>query len=139
MKEQTKTVMVEQKQTVYIAEDGTEFNAWYDCYVYERDKKENFTSESAMRIKEADGFAPCDGMENMECWDYKWYKVTSQKGVEELEAIFGDKVEQPVEFPEYINIQTSDDSIWSTTLSATKDYVERFFSKFGITVTFTEE
>ena len=140
MKEQTKTVMVEQKQTVYVANDGTEFERRYDCEVYEEELNEKLLAESVERIKEADGFAPCDGNENMEYWEYLWYKVKSDEDVAVLEQAYGDCVDHLVSYPEYINIQKGyDGDCLSTTLSATKDYVERFFSKFGITVTFTEE
>ena len=139
MKEQTKTMMVEQQRTVYIANDGTEFTSRYACEDYEEELREKILAESVEEIKEAEGFAPCDGNENMEHWEYLWYKVKTKEDVLALEEAYGDCVPHPVSYPEYINIQKGyDGDCWSTTLSATKDYVERFFSNFGITVTFTE-
>lgn len=134
--------MKEVEEKMYIAFDGKEFYTEKDCLEHEAEQTRLKHQQriNEMKIKEFYG-APCDGCENMESWDYEWFKVESEEDMNVLSEYYQMDVmnmSKVKEFPAFVCVENSScGDAWLVTLDECKNYVEEFFAKgFGIDVTF---
>jgi len=141
MKSKEVSTTVTKIETIYIADDGTQFINKSECERHEyKIKKENEHKEIENLMVYEDDYVPCNGAENSEHHIYKWFKVENEAELKQLEEVFGVET-RCNKFPEFINIEMyneDDKNCYSETLTRCEEYVKKFFKAFGKEVIITD-
>ena len=129
-------------KTVYIAEDGTQFDSKWKCQKYEEEVRfENAQAAiEKYHIEDLDNKTPIsDSGDTCDTYEYLWYRVPDAAAEAEIsncykEAMSNIKIK---EYPEVIAIEDPGvDAEYAFTLSDMKELTESFFNELGIKVTF---
>lgn len=128
-----KKVVERKENTVYIANDGTEFENMQECVDYEREAMDALLEKSGDVIenKDAEDCLPFDGNEWYENHDYRWFKPLNKKGIDLLYVAFGIKIHKDY-INEWVCLEISDDDTYMTDLKSSLEYAENMKKKFGI-------
>lgn len=145
MKQITKTEKVEKKLVKFVAEDGTEFENEKDCLNYERDCWRKELDNSGIETADVD-YPNCDGGENYESHNYKWYRPKTHEEIELLRKAYElnehDCRKQLSDelIGKWVCIETdcTDDFIWLTTIDDGIDYARTLLKNLGYEMTVTE-
>ena len=137
--------------TIYIANDGTEFESEYDCKKYEEElnknklRAERIAKAETLRIPELDNVMPlCDeGMPN-ENNTYRWYKLETEDDYYALLDIYPCYPHRAEQFPDIVCIENCDcepysDDAYAYYLSEIKRTTERFWDRLGYKLTFEKK
>lgn len=141
--------IIKDKHTIYIAEDGKEFDDIVVCKEYERRIKRNEVNkklekfivrelEEQIPIHDDDCFSSCNA--------YRWFKVENEEEFNELNELLGEgryELYVPETYPTYICAESENDfdiDGWTTDYSYTLDecmkVTKSYFEKFGYDVEF---
>ena len=148
-KKVTKTVAVD--LTIYIAEDGTEFNDFYQCDMHEKNllREKQLEALKSMEYKECmDDVIPLDGREHYESYDYRWYRPKNIEEIELLNDFF--KVEDSdtlteVDIGDWICFENCDisrcdaDSTYISLLSDCVRQIKWFLEQFGYKISINQD
>lgn len=143
VKEETK--MVKQIVTLYVAEDGTEFENKWQCEDYEkRNGLGNLIANAEkLRIAELDDCLPLsnDGLIN-DNNAFRWYRLENKEDFEAVHKAYGGYCfTEPKDYPEVICVETCgyepyiDDS-YCYYLTDCKIMTEEFWKSLGYKVVF---
>ncbi len=132
MKSQKKTVVQKKEITVFIAEDGTEFDNMNDCLAYEEEWKNKLLDESPniIECKEAEDCMPFDGNEYYENHEYRWFKPLNSEGVNLINRLF-DILLNISHIGKWVCLEFCDDDIYTSLLDDSIDYAKRMFELFS--------
>ena len=144
MKEVEREIKKVEKKSVYIAEDGTEFDNKWKCQKYEEEVRFEDAQEAIEKyhIEELDNKTPIsDSGDTCDTNEYLWYRVPNVEAEAEIsncykEAMSGIFIKH---YPEIVAIEDPGvDASYAFTLSDMEKLTENFFNEFGIKVTFQE-
>lgn len=150
MTTRTQTKMVPQEETVYIAEDGTEFPYSSSCQIYENALKRKRRIEALAGIEtcnELKNYANFDGvLGHREDCNTFWYRPKNEDEIEKLNDAFcysGYKDFKSSMIGKWICLEIdSDDDFYGLTLLTTLDeaiaYASDILSKLGYNMTVTK-
>lgn len=139
MRTETKNKLVKKVVTVYVSEDGKEFNSESECIMYE-ERIRRSCLETIHECKEADNFPPFDGCENMECNSYRWFRPENKEQVSMLNYC----IEQKDKIGDScigkwvcIEFDYRGTPYWSSTLECCIEYAKDLLGKLGYNITVT--
>ncbi len=90
MREETRDMTVQMSKTVYIADDGAEFNNPRDCARYEANVKREAAEKKIENLPHFD-LLPIGAGEHDDDPNWTWYKVSSEEELQALmDALFED-------------------------------------------------
>lgn len=137
------------RESVYIAEDGKEFDNIADCRRYEEslNRKVGFDFiDKEYRIPELDDQIPIHSDASFSGFStYRWYKVNNKEELTKIEEAYGEPVydSDDLIFPTYICMETEDEHYngqpYHYTLDETMRDTRAFFKNFGWKVEFKRE
>lgn len=135
MKTETRTKVV--NETIYIADDGTEFKTSIDCKEHER-KQKNIKLDliDNKRIRKLDNWIPYVEYANLDSHDYFWYNIETEDELKMLNEAYYFVADCDAKLPEIICVETpgykdyDGDCYWST-LSGMISELNRFFDNVG--------
>jgi hypothetical protein len=136
--------VINDRYTVYIADDGKEFTDRSSCVIYENKIKREKALEHIKKyiIEELDGQIPIHASaEFSEFMYYTWLKVNNEEERMELENLIEDSIESSGQYPLYVCYETEEEfegiaSDYSYTIEESMDITRKYFGKFGIEVEF---
>ena len=119
--------------TVFVAEDGKEFNSEAECRNYERDNRKEILLSKLKECKEASGYIGFGDMYGSEDHDYRWFYMRSEEDVENLKEAFGfsDYDMGCVNIGDWVCVESTYDDDYITTLYNGIDYVQRLLGHLG--------
>lgn len=137
-------------RTIYIAEDGQEFNDYYQCDKHEKNllREKQLEALKSIEYKESmDDVTPLDGGEYYESHDYRWYRPKNIEEIELLNDVF--KVEDSdtlteVDIGEWICFESYDisscdaESTYISLLSDSIRQIKWFLEQFGYEISIKE-
>ena len=142
----TETVTV--NRTMYIAEDGTEFEEYRACELHEENLLRAKQEEALQSIehKEAmDQISPLDGGEYYESHDYRWFKPKNMEEINLLNTFFGIEFDPLVESDigewicvENYDISRMDEPSWVSRLKGNIQHIKWFLEQFGYEISIKE-
>lgn len=146
MKIETRKEVKEVVTSVYIADDGTEFENKHKCETYEYDLKTKQLNEqiTKLEIKELNDIAPLDTKARyiQDNHNFKWFKVNDKKDVDLIGGVYGDGIVEPKQYPDIICLEIEEGTnyceSWSLCLSEMKQETIEFWEHFGLKVNFEE-
>lgn len=150
MTTRTQTKMVPQVETVYIAEDGTEFLRSSSCRAYENTLKQKRAMEAIAGIEtcnELKNYANFDGtLSYMEDGNIFWYRPKNEDEIEKLNDAFCDSSYKDFKssmIGKWLCMEVdSDDGLYALTTLTTLDdaiaYASDVLSKLGYDLTVTK-
>lgn len=141
-----KPIPKEYETTIYVAEDGKEFNSAEECKRYEEEQEFERGLEriDKYRIEEMDGQIPLDDDARYSfSFYYRWYRVRNEKELKEIQDVYKEDMPPINKFPTAICMEMTDRiyqyaDIYCTPLDHVKFITEEFFEKLGIKVSFEE-
>lgn len=138
--------VVKDKYTVYIAENGKEFNDERDCMRYENELRvrENNNKVDKYRDRDLDDMIPIHYDDSFSSFNsYIWFKLNNKEEFTDLDEVFESRCDEPKSYPSYICIECEgnyEDRGWDTDYSYTLDesmkITKEYFKNFGIEVEF---
>ena len=128
MQEVTKEMQtVITKQTVYVAEDGTEFRERHECLDYEWRKFKKPLLAKLQRAEKADGLSNFSNSYTSDDYDYTWYKINTQEDADIIEEVYGISVE----VGKWVCIEDTNDDYYDSTLEDGLEYVKKLLDALG--------
>lgn len=126
------TIFEEKKIDFYIANDGTKFKSRNDCLEYEQQMSDKRLKESpdVIECEDAEEYMPFNGEEYYENHTFRWFKPLNKNGIELLNEVFGDIVDNEY-IGEWTCLEISDDDVYTTRLSNCIEYVKTVLGKLG--------
>ena len=122
-------------ETIYIAEDGTEFKHRGDCIQYELDKARKEAKGKIITCDELEGKCNIDGGEYYESHGYTWVLVRDENDAERLNKMFPlDYDDFSCYIGEWVCVEESDDSSWLSGIENGIKYAKELLDKLGYNV-----
>ena len=139
MKEVNKEIITKDIVSVYVSDDGKEFESAYACQKYEEEMKHENALKKVEKylIKNLNGYAPLRNDYVDDNHDYHWYRVPDIDAFADLlEAyrIDGGDFTKWSGFSEIYVIESIDDDSYVYSLSEIKKITEDFWDKLGYDV-----
>lgn len=136
----TRTETVTKEVTIYIAEDGKEFNHECSCKQYERDLERNRKKAEIDKMKVAGNVFPpyiVDDIEEIEDeTTTTWYRVNNEEELEKICNYYGFSIEimehEINNYPEMIAISRYDYEYHRITLSEFIEKSKSFWRNLGL-------
>ena len=139
MKVETKQQVDVRNVTVYIADDGTEFDNRWKCQQYEIEKVHKPLLEKLTQCEELNWYANFDGQEYPEHHDYRWYFVRDEEDLAILEIVYPDTLGK-IHIGKWVCIETDEDgSSWASTVDDGITYATTVLNALGYKVEITKE
>ena len=147
MTTRTKTELIPQVRTIYIAEDGTEFPYSSSCKAYEDDLKRKQGMEAIAKIETCDALKNCmsfdGGLYYSEDDRTYWYRPKNEDEIEKLNDAFCGAYYRDFETSMVgkwlcVNVDSDDDLSSITTLDEMITYASDVLSKLGYDLTVTK-
>ena len=127
-------------ETVFIAEDGTEFKQRCDCVQYEMSKAREEAKNNIITCEELQGRCNFDGGEYYESHDYTWVFVRDEKDAELLNRMFLlDYDDFSCYIGQWVCVEESDDSGWVSSIENGIKYATDLLEKLGYNVEITRK
>lgn len=137
------------RESVYIAEDGKEFDNIADCRRYEENLNRKVVFDyidNTYRVPELDDQIPIDSDASFSEFSiYRWYKVNNKEELAKIEEAYGEPVHNSdnLTYPTYICVETEDEEYngqpYFYTLDEAMRVTRAFFKNFGWKVEFKKE
>ena len=137
MRTETRTKVV--NETIYIADDGTEFKTSIDCKEHER-KQKNIKLDliDSKRIRKLDNWIPYVEYANLDSQDYFWYNIETEDELKMLNEAYYFVSDCDAKLPAIICVETealgytdyNSDCYWSTLSNMIED-LNIFFKNVG--------
>lgn len=132
-------------KTVYIAEDGTEFDNKWKCQKYEEEVRFEDAQAAIAKyhIADLDNKTPISNSgDTCDTNDYLWYRVLDAEAETEIRKCYREAMSDISikSYPEIIAIENPGiDASYAFTLSDMKELTKNFFNELGIKTTFEEK
>lgn len=146
IREIKKSVMVD--KMFYVAEDGKEFDTYFDCakYVKEIEYTKRCAELKKIEYKASmDGRTPLDGCEYMECHDYRWFRPKTLEEIDLLNKIymFDNHPLDEKDIGEWVCIEADDieyyrEFAWNIRLKDSIEHIKWFVEQFGYEINIKE-
>lgn len=141
MRVEQRMEMVEKPVTVYVANDGTEFEYSYECADYEKEIRWEHLNK-IKKFKDAEGFSNPNGDDTNDENSFYWFLPQSQEDINILNDSFplayGYLDESDIDEVICIEESQSGDEAWVSHMSSGMSYVKRLFDKLGYDVEFVK-
>ena len=143
MKTEIKTQI--QEVPVYIADDGTEFNAEAECRDYENKRKAQIEKAEKLRITELDNVIPLINEDTSVAYVYRWYKLTNENDFKIVDEAYNGSWDftEPLKYPSIMCVESYMEEYYgeaySYLLSECKQAAEKFWKQMGYKVTIEKE
>lgn len=143
----TEERVVVDNYTVYIADDGTEFDNEKDCIEYEKECIVNSIEPGieAMKIKRLDGIAPINVDEEFPERDFYWFNIKNADDFDNLIKYYKmrsydtDYLYMPSEYPALVCLMEGDDYVETMYFDDIIYNTKWFFNTLGYTVEIKKE
>ena len=142
---ETRTEKIERKYTIYIADDGKEFNSEDECKQYENSigRKNMKALKPFIEEKLKDMIPIHFSAEYSEFSYYTWFKANNKEEFETINKILDEVFEEPNEYPYYMCVETESEfdgyiSDYYTQLPEYKNTTREFWEKLGYKVSFNK-
>ncbi len=137
MQRKTKEVNVVQKVTVFVADDGREFDDERECEKHDDCLKREKFKSTVEHSFEAEGMPNINGCEAIEYHDYRWCKPKSTEEIDVMNDVYNFCVPYDM-VGKWICIEAENNCEgigWWSALEEGIDYAKRLFSALGYTMT----
>lgn len=137
MRTENITKLVERPVTVYIADDGTEFDTERQCRDYELDLRDELLA-GIETCPDAECCPNFDGNECPENHNYFWYKPKNTTEIETIGKAYGIQLNESIA-GQWICIEEGyDGDAWWSSLDEGIKYVNKLLDMLGYEMTITE-
>lgn len=143
---ETRKEKVEKKYTVYIADDGKEFDSESKCREYENSiGRKNMKELEPFMVKELKEMIPIHfSAEYSEMCYYTWFKANNKEEFDKINKILDNVFDEPNEYPYYMCVETESEfegfiSDYYTQLPEYKNITRNFWGKLGYELEFKKK
>lgn len=131
--------VVVKEQTVYVADDGTEFKNRWECERYEHEQIYKQLLKNLQQCEDLKWFPNFDGQEYPEHHDYKWYFVRNKDDVDILNRVYENLIDE-YSIGKWICVEEDEDSgAWFSTIDDGISYATTVLTMLGYKVEITKE
>lgn len=141
MKVETKQQVDVRNVTVYIADDGTEFDNCWKCQQYEIEKVHKPLLDKLTQCEELKWYTNFDGQEYPEHHEYRWYFIRDENDISILDKVYSDTIDSYSKYiGKWVCVETDDEgNAWVSTIDDGINYATTVLKALGYKVEITKE